>query len=571
MKFRAASVDHQFAWYVGLLSLLALTLPLELGAQSPSPATDSGRTPPTCEPENQVIHTGPSSLGGELLRIAEIRGKTGPHGLRALRRGFDESSMFVCGGRRLGARAIGPPIVDGRPAWRLTPITSRLIVNSAYSVDRANGPLRGAKGASVGLTAGVEARWGPISAKVSPFIGHESNSDLVIYDTTFSNRSRFAYPWTRGLDWPQRFGDEPYQVVDIGESFVRGDFGPIGAGISNEILVWGASRRYPILLGDAAPGFPHLFLGFNAPMNVGIGTLDIQLMAATLSESAFFNDDPADNGRRFSALFTAFQPSGVKGLTIGAARTFDGKLTGRQSALDLLTNPLELGQNPVGNALNWFFFRWVMQDSGFELYGEWTRADVVDTSVPDVDDPLVEADRSSSWTVGFQKTAETGLGLLRVGFEMTDLKPGNTTINTRDGSSLVPDRVYRGQTNDGQLLGGWTGPGSDAEFLQVDIFRERTRYGIFFERVRRDDDTYERAFVFDFSFRGHDIEFIGGTRASARIGAFLLDATASISHRKNRRFIGLFLGNRDFLRENNAVLDVTLSFLPGRLSGWRSF
>ncbi|MCH7564862.1 MAG: hypothetical protein IH968_13670 [Gemmatimonadetes bacterium] len=550
------------AWLLAI-ALLAFGDSKELSAQS-----DERQA--TCDDTSVVLHTGLSSHGADILRIAEIRGRTSSPALRPLRRGSYEAATTVCGMELPGLRPMTGAPPEYTPSWRLIPAQVRSIVNSAYPVDRANGALRGSKGASIGVSAGFAVRYGPLTVQVAPVVGYETNGDFQILDTVFSNRSVFSHPWLGDrIDWPQRFGEDSFKIVDAGESYARVDVGPVGAGVSNEILTWGTARRYPILLGDAAPGFPHVFLGNRSPLDVWIGKLDVQFFSGALRESEYFNEDASDDGRRISGVFAGFSPRGMKGLTLGVAGLIQVDVELEQSLLDLLSSPLQLSANNEGNGIFSFFFRWAMEEAGFELYAEWAR----DDAPQDIEDFLGEIDHASAWTAGFQKTADVPAGVLRVGFEMTDIKNRDTAVHGRADLSFFTHRGVptQGHTHEGQLLGAWTGPGSDAQFLEIDLFRERTRWGVFMERVRRDDDTFEDRFAFDYAFRGHDIEFVGGVRASAARGAWLVDAVASVSHRKNRSFIGLDGRNFDFLRENNFFLDVTLSWWPSSKSGWTSF
>ncbi len=523
----------------------------------------------TCDDRYTVPYNGLSSYGADILRIAEIRGRTSSPVLRPLRRGSNEAATTVCEMDLPGLALATGASSEAALLWRLIPAQLRTIVNSAYPIDRANGALRGSKGVSTGVSAGFAVRYGPLTVQAVPFVGYETNSNLQVFDTVFSNRSVFSHPWLgHGIDLPQRFGDEPFGVMDAGESYARVNFGPIGAGVSNEILTWGAARRYPILLGDAAPGFRHFFIGSSSPLDVWIGHLDLQFFSAALRESKYFNQDSSDDGRRLSGIVAGFSPGGVRGLTVGVAGLIQVDEDSDQSLLDLLSNPLNFGDNPEGNGLPSFFFRWAMEEAGFELYAEWAR----DDGAQDIEDFLLEIDHASAWTAGFHKTTEVSAGMVRLGFEMTDIKNRDTVVHGRvDLNFFTHNAVSQGHTHEGQLLGAWTGPGSDAQFLEIDLFRERTRWGVFTERVRRADATFEDRVAFDYGFRGHDVEFVGGVRASAAMGTWLVDAAASLSHRKNRSFIGLDGENFDFLRENNFFLDVTLSWWPRSRNAWTPF
>ena len=51
----------------------------------------------------------------------------------------------------------------------------------------------------------------------------------------------------------------------------------------------------------------------------------------------------------------------------------------------------------------------------------------------------------------------------------------------------VHTAAVEGYTNLGQLLGAAIGPGSNSQFLGLDRYTSRGRWGVFFERVRYDD------------------------------------------------------------------------------------
>jgi len=539
-----------------VLTFLGLALLVGPGAAAQS----------ACENAAHARVTDLSSVGADALRLAELRGRTGGPALRQLRRRSLESDVAVCGLTLPGLTPAPNAPADGL-RWRLTTPILRGTLNSAYPVDRANGALWGGKGLSGGASLGAALRWKVVTLQVAPVVGYALNDDFALRDSTFADRSRFAHPWQRQMDWPQRFGEESHETLDAGESFLRVDWGPVAAGVSNEVLTWGPARRYPLLLGDAAPGFAHGFVGLNAPRDIRIGLVDVQILAGRLRESDYFNESTEDDDRELSGLFGSFRPRGFEELEVGLGAILTNTAEDGQTVLDAIANPL--GFNPEGNGIFALFFRWTLPESGFELYGEWAR----DDATQDIEDLLGDIDDASAWMAGFQKTTETANGIFRLGFEMTDLKAPENRAVARGSAGFnfySHGQIQQGHTNRGQLLGAWVGPGSDAQFLQVDLFRERTRYGVFFERVRRDDDTYARRIAPDYSFRGHDTEFTGGARVTLQSGPWLVDVTGSLSHRKNRSFIGLDDGtNVDFLREQNAHLEVVLSWLPDSLAGWR--
>jgi hypothetical protein len=121
-------------------------------------------------------------------------------------------------------------------------------------------------------------------------------------------------------------------------------------------------------------------------------------------------------------------------------------------------------------------------ESGFEVYAEWAR----DDHSWDLRDFLTEPDNSQAWSGGFQKVVATKSHWVRINGELTHLQ------ETRAHRSGRPTPVWyvhdgHGHTNNGQLLGAWIGPGSDAQYLGVDVFKKSGLMGFYVERVRRDD------------------------------------------------------------------------------------
>ena len=213
-----------------------------------------------------------------------------------------------------------------------------------------------------------------------------------------------------------------------------------------------------------------------------------------------------------------------------------------------------------------------MPKSGFEAYFEWARND----GAQDFEDLIGEFDHSQAYTLGFQKVTRTGYGDLRVIGELTDLKSNVVdAVNGRSGRHGVNTyythgQVRQGHTNKGQLLGSWIGPGSDAQYLAIDLFMSRGRYGVFLERIRRDDDAFFRNRVYDYGFRGHDVELVAGVHASRGLGDLQIDGEASWGRRKNRNFLGLDGSYEDFRRDTNLSLDLTISWWPKPTREWKT-
>src|SRR5699024_10219580 len=121
--------------------------------------------------------------------------------------------------------------------------------------------------------------------------------DFAFRETAAAGHSPYNYPERpTGIDWPQRFGDNSVRSNELGQSYVRFDAYGLAAGVSTENLWWGPAQRYPILMSNTAPGFPHIFAGTGRPLDIYIGKLELEAIWGRLSESDYFDNDP-DNDR----------------------------------------------------------------------------------------------------------------------------------------------------------------------------------------------------------------------------------------------------------------------------------
>ena len=102
------------------------------------------------------------------------------------------------------------------------------------------------------------------------------------------------------------------------------------------------------------------------------------------------------------------------------------------------------------------------------------------------------------------------------------------------------------------MLGAAIGPGADAQFVELDVLFERGLAGIFLERLRRNDGS---AAALDQRFDSylHDTQLTAGARTTLVVGAFLIDAAGSYSHRIQRDFIA---------DDNNVRFTLSASWWP---------
>ncbi|RMH12678.1 MAG: hypothetical protein D6701_13215, partial [Gemmatimonadetes bacterium] len=190
---------------------------------------------------------------------------------------------------------------------------------------------------------------------------------------------------------------------------------------------------------------------------------------------------------------------------------------------------------------------------------EWAREDFANSVREFLENPR----RSSAITAGIGQVLDLGAGRwLRLRAELTDLRSKGMFIPW--SRFYTHFAVRQGHTHNGQLLGASLGPGSNAQYLEVDLYAPFGRIGGFVERAERDTDTFEERFEDRFDRDQRDIEYTVGVRQTLFLGTLDVAWSASASRRRSRTFIGLDGPGDRGIRETNVSLDVSASYWPGR-------
>jgi hypothetical protein len=493
----------------------------------------------------------------DLVRAEELLGSR-PLRLRLIRRPSTVRSASTC------KRA--SPVIELQPAELHTEY------NSAYANERNNGALWAGRGLATALSTGIHTRWGPFSAAFAPRILYHQNR---AFETSAPKRptgaSPFSHPWyPNRIDWPVRFGARAFWTLDLGQSYLRLDSHGVALGLSNENLWWGPAARYPLLMSNNAPGFPHLYLGTARPLGTPLGEVEAQLIWGRLEESAYFDETAAGDRRLLAGLVLAYAPRGLPGLQLGAARVFmkaippEG-LTFSEWSIGpfrrVTENPLGKDNPEADNQLISLFARWAFPEAGFEVYGEWSRED----HWGDLKDLALEPDHSQAYVLGFQKTAHLGARRLIVRGESASLRSSVPQFNGRANPTMYTHgQLRQGYTHRGQLLGAAIGPGSIARHLGVDLITSQGLAGLFLEQISHNEDTFRRRWARYYGPDGRDGEVAIGFRQMAPVKGFELAWEAALARRRNRYFQRLDGVSRDFLTEWNGYLGVGLVWRPGR-------
>jgi len=428
----------------------------------------------------------------------------------------------------------------------------QLVSNSALPWSVNDGDMWAGRGANIMIAGGFFARFGRVQIVVAPQLISEANKFFELHvpgidrPTIPADRSPWQFPWYANgpysVDMPTRFGDKSIGRLSPGQSSILVGLRNVQIGLSNENEWWGPGIGNALVLSNNAPGFPHYFIRTAKPINTRIGDIDARWLVGGLTESGFFDTTSTNNLRSITAGAVALHLHKPKGLTVGLTRSVYETATGWGQVparwLELFhavgwPNRVPLNDSLVApggrDQIYSLFGRWVMPESGFELYGEWGRTEIP----PSLRNFLIAPNHTQAYTIGFQwrRPGFTPTDFWRIQAENTSVEQSPTFRDRAIGVWYTSRKVIQGYTNRGQPLGAAVGPGSSGQNLNIDYMRPSWAIGVKAGRTRNNEDVRSIAAVDPvYWYRAwctHDINLYSGARASGqgRLGFAALDLT----------------------------------------------
>jgi hypothetical protein len=209
-------------------------------------------------------------------------------------------------------------------------------------------------------------------------------------------------------------------------------------------------------------------------LNIWIGQLQARALWGRLNQSAY---SPVAGSAHYvqglqsgtirltASLDAVFQPRGIPGLELGAARFFHVPYTDGEPNAAFWKKPLAVffyknevsgGESvAIENQLASIFFRWVFPHSGLEIFGERGYED----QFYDFREFLENLDHDREYMIGLQKVLATrsdGFDVLRaevINYQLSSL----AIIRPGEGAVYLHSSLRQGHTNRGQLLGASPG------------------------------------------------------------------------------------------------------------------
>lgn len=432
------------------------------------------------------------------------------------------------------SHVVSPPIIN----W--LPVESNVYINSEIPRSYADQEVWQGKGLTQKAGIGVNASWWIFEAQLSPSWVYTQNLDSVDFredglsPSTLTRIQRYR----NEIDLPYRHGDKAVNRLYLNHSFLRLNLWKASLGVSTENHWWGPGVRNSIMMGHQAPGFKHAYLKTNAPIPIGIGSVEFIYLAGRLEDTNI--NRTARNGEwvYISGLNAGFSPRFLPGLTLGLSRSFiiNGSDLNTWSDYVPILQPFDkskLGAGTDGGGSQpddqraSVYFSWKLREGAFRVYGEFAKED----HNADIRDIIGEPDHNRAYQFGLETRSAVTRGHLKSGFEITHLTMTNSQQTRSSGLWYTHTKVKQGYTNQGQLLGAAIGPGSSSQTIWATLESDTYSFGGLLERVAVNRDLYEAIYQPGLKPEVDLTLGLHGTRSYGRITA---SAAIDITHTSNR-------------------------------------
>jgi hypothetical protein len=358
-------------------------------------------------------------------------------------------------------------------------------LNSSFPYGYNDGAVWAGRGVTLSVQGGVALRYGPLAASFVPLASLASNLGFRLQANGQMGTLRYAdgrYPGA--IDRPQRFGDRPYGLLSWGQSTLEVTKWGLAAGVSAANDYWGPATDFPVILGDNAEGFPHVFAGTAAPVDLWIARVHVRAIFGRLTQTAYSPQTGEPAVRAASGAVVVVTPRWPSGLELGATRFTHRGWRGWRTAPDQLSSSFRFSSrnDSLENGLASVFFRWLVPRAAVEVYGEYGTDDIR----YNLREILVEPDHIAGYTIGLRHVARRPGERFRViRAEVQNLEPGTLVQSRSQAPFYIHSPLTQGHTYRGQILGSEWGVGGAAAKVAVDWYGPDGRWTVAWSRLLR--------------------------------------------------------------------------------------
>jgi hypothetical protein len=382
-------------------------------------------------------------------------------------------------------KAIDPSIVNNGHLvhkkhfdLQLLPVNFLQKYNSHHPYGWNDGPLSFSKGYQYLVSGGVYMHWRNIHLTLRPEY-FQTASDQ--YETS--------------ADWGQV--NPSLNKVIIGQSNLRIDLGPIGITAGANNLWRGPGIISSLLMTNNAQGFQHLGLNTIRPIKTPLGSFEVSIFGATLTQNAtqgFENKylrtaSINKNTRYINMLTLAYSPIFFKNFYLGANRVFHQftrTTTSKNFMRDYVPVTLPLFRNVYqdnAEAIDQLisgFVKYLFPKEHAELYFEYGWND----GKSNLRDLLLDNSHSSASVLGFRKLHYlNNNSFLNFEFEATRMAQTPSFLQREAGNWYSHNLLLSGYTNENQILGTGIGSGNNIQSFILSWNYYFNKIGIKFQKI----------------------------------------------------------------------------------------
>ena len=435
------------------------------------------------------------------------------------------------------------------------PILNKIQYVQDHPYNWNDGAMIPAKGWQQLARFGFNTHWKFIELQIAPeyvtaqnqkFDAFPAGADPVLW--------RDYYRFYNFIELPERMGENPYNKLLFGQSFLKLHYKKWAIAVSTANKWWGPAQRNALLLSNTAAGFPHISISNQEPLTTRVGKFNFEIMAGKVtngmwepSESympfrgnklfipkdAVWNNiqylQKDENGkdvlvydyyvgknnkqRIINGINLNYQPKWIPSLTVGLEQTYmqyEKDMIYWQDHIPVKNIFTSIANDRIEKPIiqTAFYFNYEMPQAHTSFYGEvgWN---LTNTSLRNW---LIQPDKGYASTWGMKKIFPTSK---KYYWELlAELTQVQLLTRAEQFSTGVPPSWYlgahvrEGYTNDGQLLGAGVGPGGSSQTMEFNWRKNSNRIGLTLERRGHNTDFYELAFYDSKDFRRYYVDFM---------------------------------------------------------------
>ncbi len=351
--------------------------------------------------------------------------------------------------------------------------------NSAAPYGQNDGGLWQGRGYNTALSAGLRLEGYGFELTFKPQISWSQNKEFETNPDVYPDPH--SYTFQSGtvfhpIDVVQRFGDNSLWTFDWGDTEARWTWHSLTFGVGTQNPWLGPAYLNPMLGSNNAGGYLKFDAGLRKTdvilpfINWNLGTIEGRVWIGRLDESAYFNYAKKHESRMLTGMSASYNPSFIRGLTIGLNRIFVTywKTENLKYLLRLFTgshsNALSSSGNDEDQKIS-MFAEWNFPKVGFTVYGEYG---IDDFTSNEQTNPF----HTAIYTIGAKQYIPLPFGLkseLNIewnNFEMSQDFQLQWSYIGYYGHGFV----NQGYTYNGQILGAASCWAGNSQFIQYKIY-----------------------------------------------------------------------------------------------------